>query len=143
MPTTEQANKELVQRFIDELVNEHRYDLADDLLTGDYTRHDPDTPTDERGPGPFLESLERLQDAFPGDITIGEIIAEDDLVAFEGTMRGTHEGEFMGVEPTGTEIEMPGMAMHRIRDGRIAETWATWNFMGVLQQIGAIEGPDE
>jgi steroid delta-isomerase-like uncharacterized protein len=141
--TTEGENKKLVRRFIDEMVNGQHYDLADELLTDDYTRHDPDTPTDEQGPGPFVESLERLQAAFPGEITVGETIAEGDLVAFEATMIGTHEGEFLGVEPTHIEVEVPGQAMHRIRDGKIAETWATWNFLGVLQQVGAVEAPGQ
>lgn len=138
--TTAQENKELVQRFISEVVNGRNYDLADELFTADYTRHDPDAPVDEQGPEPFVEALKQLHEAFSDvEIHVGEIIAEDDLVAFEGTMTGTHEGVFMGVEPTHTAIEVPGNAMHRIRDGRIAETWATWNFLGVLQQLGAVE----
>lgn len=72
-------------------------------------------------------------------VHVGEIIAEGDLVAFEGTMTGTHEGPFRGVDPTQTTIEIPGNAMHRIRDGQIAETWATWNFLMALQQLGAAE----
>lgn len=140
MATTETENKELVQRFISELVNGQKYDLADELLTDDYHRHDPDTPADERGPAPFIESLKQLHQAFPdSEVHIGQIIAEDDIVAFQGTSTGTHEGDFMGVEPTHTTIEIPGNAMHRIRDDQIAETWATWNFLGILQQIGAID----
>lgn len=95
-----EANEELVQRFIRE-ANEENYDRVAELLTADYTRHDPDTPGDERGPEPFVEALQRLHEAFPdSEVHIGEIVAEDDLVAFEGTMTGTHEGVFRGIEPT-------------------------------------------
>ena len=136
MATTTQENKELVQRFIRE-ANDKNYDQVAELLTADYTRRDPDTPGDERGPKPFIEALQQLHEAFPdNEVHVGEIVAEDDLVAFEGTMTGTHEGVFRGIEPTGETIEIPGNAMHRISDDRIAETWATWNFLGALEQLG-------
>jgi steroid delta-isomerase-like uncharacterized protein len=144
METTPADNKTLVRRFVGDVVNEQRYELIDDLFTSDYTRHDPATPETEPGPGPWAESLRRLHEAFPdGEVHIGELVAEDDLVSFEGTMTGTHEGEFWGFEPTDASITVQGNAMHRIRDGKIAETWATWDFLGVLRQIGAIELPTE
>lgn len=142
MATRTRESKELVQRFISEMVNGKNYELADELFTADYTRHDPDTPGDEQGPEPFVDALQQLHEAFPDmEVYVGEIIAEDDLVAFEGTMTGTHEGVFRGVEPTHTTIEIAGNAMHRIRDERIAETWATWNFLGALQRFGVVEEP--
>lgn len=139
MATTTQENKELVQRFIRE-ANGNNYDRVAELVTADYTRHDPDTPGDERGPEPFVEALRQLHEAFPDSaVHVGEIVAEGDLVAFQGTMTGTHEGVFRGVEPTHETIEIPGNAMHRISDGRIAETWATWNFLGAFQQLGVTD----
>lgn len=140
MSTTEAENKELVQRAIRELVNGKNYDMADELFTADYTRHDADTPGDERGAEPFIEELKRLQEAFPdSEVHVGEIIVEDHLVAFQGTLTGTHEGDFRGIEPTNTEIELPGNARHRVRDGQITETWATWNYLGALEQLGVVE----
>jgi steroid delta-isomerase-like uncharacterized protein len=142
MTTTTQDNKALVRRFIDEVVNGQRYELIDELFTSDYTRHDPASPETEPGPGPWSESLKELHTAFPdGEVHVGELVAEDDLVSFEGTMTGTHRGELWGIEPTGASVAVQGNAMHRIEEGRIAETWATWNFLGVLQQIGALELP--
>lgn len=139
MTTILQENKKLVRRFVSE-ANDQNYDQVAELLTADYTRHDPDAGVDEQGPEPFLEALQRLHEAFPdSEVHIGELLAEDDLVAFEGTMTGTHEGVFRGIEPTHESIEIPGTALHRIEDGQIAETWATWNFLAGLQQIGAIE----
>ncbi|MFT4883129.1 MAG: steroid delta-isomerase-like uncharacterized protein [Natronomonas sp.] len=144
MATSAQQNKELVRRFISEVVNGKNYELAEELFTADYTRHDPDTPADKRGPEPFVEALKQLHEAFPDtEVHIGEIIVEDNLVAFEGRITGTHEGPFRGVEPTQTTVEAPGNAMHRIRNGQIAETWATWDFLGVFQQLGAIDQPRE
>lgn len=141
MATTARENKEIVQRFI-RGANNKNYDQVAELLTADYTRRDPDTPGNERGPEPFVEALQQLHEAFPdSEVHVGKIITESDLVAFEGTMTGTHEGVFRGIEPTHETFEIPGNAMHRISDGRIAETWATWNFLGALGQLGATELP--
>lgn len=143
MATTAQKNKELVQQFIRK-ANSKNYEQVAELFTADYTRHDPDASVAEQGPEPFVEALKQLHEAFPdSEVHVGEIVAEDDLVAFEGTMMGTHEGVFKGVEPTHATIEIPGNAMHRIRDGRIAETWATWNFLAGLQQLDVIDEPIE
>mgnify|MGYP006294920703 CR=1 FL=1 len=142
MTTQEQANKNVIQRFISEFVNDKNYDLVDDIFTDEYTRHDPASPESESGPGPWIESMKGLHQAFPdGEVHIGELIAEGDLVSFEGTMTGTHQGDFRGIEPTNTSIEIQGNAMHRIRDGQIAETWATWDFLGLLAQIGVVDPP--
>ncbi|GAA0220971.1 ester cyclase [Halobaculum roseum] len=141
MATTVQENKELVRRFISE-ANAQNYDKVRELFTADYTRHDPDADVAEQGPEPFITALQRLHEAFPdSEVLIGELIAEDDLVAFEGTMTGTHEGVFRGVDPTDERMEIPGTAMHRIRDGKIAETWATWNFLAALQQLDVLDEP--
>ena len=144
MATQEQDNKAVVQRFISEFVNEKKYDLVDDIFTEDYTRHDPASPESESGPGPWVESMKGLHQAFPdGEVHIGELIAEGDLVAFEGTMTGTHQEAFRGIKPTNASIEIQGNAMHRVRDNRIAKTWATWDFLGLLIQIGGVEPPTE
>ena len=141
MATTTTANRELVREFIDE-ANEKRYERVAELFADDYVRHDPDASVGERGPEPFVEALKRLHEAFPdSEAHIGEMVAEDDLVAFEGTTTGTHEGTFRGVEPTHAAFEVPGNAMHRIDDGLIAETWATWNFLDAFQQLGVIGKP--
>lgn len=142
MSTTTRENETVIREFIS-AANDQHYDRVAALFTDDYTRHDPDAGVDERGPGPFIEALKRLHEAFPdSEVHIGELIAEDDLVAFEGTMTGTHEGSFRGIDPTHRQMEIPGNAMHRLRDGQIAETWATWNFLACLEQLGAIDEPN-
>lgn len=144
MVTQQQENKEVVQQFISEFVNGQNYDLVDDIFTEDYTRHDPASPEAESGPGPWVESMKAMNQGFPdGKVHIGELITDGDMVAFEGTMTGTHQGDFRGIDPTNASIEIQGNAMHRIREGQIAETWATWDFLGLLAQIGAVDPPTE
>jgi steroid delta-isomerase-like uncharacterized protein len=143
MPPATRRNEDVVRSFVG-AVNDQQYDRVAGLLTDGYDRHDPDTPGDERGPEPFVASLRRLHEAFPdGEVHVGETVAEDDLVAFEGRMTGTHEGVFRGIGPTGGAFEIPGTALHRVEDGQIAESWATWHFLGLLRQLGVTELPVE
>lgn len=128
--------KAVVQRYIDELVNERRYEVAEEVFAEDYTRHD-----EQYSPEEVVEQLETFE-AFPDlEVTIGAITAEDSLVTVRATARGTHEHEFGGIEPTGETVEMPGIMMHRVEDGKIVESWTHWDVFGMLHQLGAI--PEE
>jgi steroid delta-isomerase-like uncharacterized protein len=137
-------NKEIVNRFINEFVNEGDEAVADQLLSKDYVRYDPDAPSGAQGADEFKEMIRMVGEAFPdSEVKIEEMIGEGDLVVFRGTETGTHEGEFVGHEPTGETFEMTGLAMHRVRDGQIAETWANWDMLGMMQQLGIVPTPEE
>jgi predicted ester cyclase len=80
-----------------------------------------------------------LRQAFPdGGVTIEEVIAEEDKVAVRFTYRGTHQGELMGIAPTGTQVTVSGMDINRIVEGKIAERWAVFDMLGILQQLGVV-----
>jgi len=76
-------------------------------------------------------------------LTIEETIAEWGTVVERLTGRGTHEGEFMGVAPTGKRVEFAGMGLFRIHEGKIAEFRAMPDMLGLMQQIGAIPSPEQ
>jgi predicted ester cyclase len=75
--------------------------------------------------------------------TIEEIIAEGETVAERLTGRGTHQGEFMGVPPTGSRVEFPNIAMVRIREGKIIELRGAPDMLGLMQQIGVVPTPGQ
>lgn len=76
--------------------------------------------------------------AFPDlHITLDEVIAEGDFVAGRSTARGTHRGEFMGMQSTGKSISMPTLTMVRLRDGKIAESWVKNDVTALMRQLGA------
>jgi len=137
-------NKETVSRLINEFVNEGNEEVADELLAPDYVRYDPDAPSGTQGAEEFKEMIRMFGNAFSdAEVSIEEIIGEGDLVVFRGIERGTHDGEFMGHEPTGETFEINGLAMHRVEDGQITATWANWDMLGMLQQLGIVPVPDE
>lgn len=82
----------------------------------------------------------RIRRAFP-DLTVEalEMLVEGDRVAAHFVARGTHEGVFQGVPPTRCEIEATCTAIYRVEDGLIAEAWTTWDSLGLLEQLGAVE----
>jgi predicted ester cyclase len=72
--------------------------------------------------------------------TSDELIAQGDRVAERGTSRLRHTGEFMGIAPTGADIEILGFATYRLRDGRIVEFWGLSDAMGLMQRLRALRG---
>ena len=80
--------------------------------------------------------------AFPGcRIGVHESFSDGDRLVCRFTLTGRHEGTFLGVPATGTEIVLPGITILHFRDGRCAERWSCADMLGVLVQIGAVPPP--
>lgn len=73
--------------------------------------------------------------------SVDDVVAEGKEVVIRVTGRGTHEGEFQGVAPTGRSVTATGVGIGRIENGRIAESWAEYDALGLMQQLGAIPAP--
>ena len=69
-------------------------------------------------------------------------MAHGDRVAVRFTFRGTHRGPFLGAEGTGEAVAVTGVAVHRIADDQIAETWLSWDAFGLARQIGLFLVPE-
>lgn len=107
------------------------------MFTEDSILHDP--TEDVRGPEAFKTYTERYLAAFPDlQYEIQDMIAEDDKVVFRARMRGTHEREFMGFEPTGERFDAEGIIIARIEDGMIAERWVSYDALGMMRQLGIV-----
>ena len=137
-----EANKAVVRRFFDAL-NENRLDvLASDLLSPNCVlRFDGNPPMDSASAvefhGAFLA-------AFPGiHHTIEDQIAEGEWVVTRITVQGTQQGELMGIPPTGKQITVGAINMHRIVDGKIVEQRVMSDALGMLQQLGVIPAPGQ
>lgn len=78
--------------------------------------------------------------AFPDEVPLEEIVAEGDLVSVRHGVIGTHQGEFLGVAPTGKRVSVQEMDIFRIKDGLIVESWSAPDLFGMLNQIGGQSG---
>lgn len=145
-----EANKAVVLRFYDQLNSGNTLEAVDELFAPDFVAHFPGRPHAVRGRDEFKKLLADYLTAFP-DLTetTEALIAEGDLVAIRETYRATHEGHFQGVLPTGTgefqdirptgrPIQLTGIDIYRIQDGRVVEQWIEQDLLGLLQQLGAV-----
>lgn len=134
--------KTTVRRLYEELWNQNHPEKADDLFDAAYMDHDPAAPDTGRGPDAFKRVFATYHTAFPDTrFTVDEIIAEGDRVAVRWTAHGTHHGELMGVRPSGKRATVVGTGFYRVRNGKVLESWTTWDALGLLRQIGAIPEP--
>jgi predicted ester cyclase len=87
------------------------------------------------------QAAEIFRQATPGRHEITMQVAEGDLVVSRIVGRGTHAGELLGIPATNREVETDGIAIHRIRDGKIVEYWSVTDVARVLMQVGALPAP--
>jgi steroid delta-isomerase-like uncharacterized protein len=82
-----------------------------------------------------------LRSAFPDcRMTVEDVVAEGDQVAYRWTFSGTHRGELRGIAATGKRVSISGINVDRIAHGKIAEHWSQADVLGLLQQLGAVPG---
>lgn len=128
---------DLVNRFTDEAWNGGNLDLIDELFSADYVGHDAPRPDPVRGPEGMKDFLRMYHHAFSdAHITIDDVIVRDDKVVTRWTGRGTHDGDLMGMAPTGKAIEFVGIRIFRVANGQIAEGWVVWDTFGLMRQLG-------
>src|SRR3954470_2654288 len=138
MEATTEKNKLVMKRFV-EFINTASEQLAGELISPDAIFYVPGQPEPMRGPTGYLAILGMMRGGFP-DIqwTLEDIVAEGDKLAARFTMRGTHQGNFFGVPPSGKPIKVQAMNFYRLTNGQIIEEHGQPDMLGLLQQIGAV-----
>ncbi len=139
-----EENKALTRRVMEEMFNKGNLDVADELVAPDFVDHDPSMPEDVRGPEGFKEYVRAFRSAFSDlHIRIEDQIAEGDKVVTRWTGTGTHDGDSMGIAPTGNRGEITGMEIRRISGGKLVEGWEGYDALGLMQLMGAIPSAEE
>ena len=130
-----------MRRMEEELFDNRNLDALDEFIAAEYAlRTAPEgTPA---GRDAVRDSIAMYLGAFPDlRISIDELLAVDDKVVGRFTFTGTHEGELMGLAPTGRRIVVRQIAIYRIEGGRVVEEWEVSDQLGLMQQLGAIPEP--
>lgn len=140
-----EENKALARRVSGELYNSGgTLDAADDIYAPDVVAHDPNSPGDMHGPEGVKHFASAFGSAFPDrQSTVEDQIAEGDKVVTRYTFSGTHQGEFLGIPPTGNRVQMTGMYLSRISGGKIVEEWNIYDLLGLMQQLGVSPAPGQ
>ena len=135
-------NKALVRHFFEEVLNQGKLALIDELCAPDFVYHNASTTI--RGREPYKQFLSMYLTAGPDlHFTIEDEVAEGDKVVTRYTTRGTHVGPFMGIPPTGKHVTVTGIAITRIAHGKVVEEWANADELGLLQQLGVVSAPGQ
>jgi len=137
-----EANKDLVRRYIQAIDDNDSSDwsILDEYIAEDFVAHNPPVPGVSLDRDGMKQAAEIFRQATPGTHEIPMQVAEGDLVASRIVGRGRHEGELFGIPATNKEVDTDGVAIHRIRDGKIVEYWSVVDVAHVLQQVGALPG---
>jgi steroid delta-isomerase-like uncharacterized protein len=134
-----ETNKAIVRRYFEQVFNEKQHDLAEEFLAESIELHGS-------GLVPGLEVVKQwltgFATSFPdAQMIIEDVVAEGNRVVARITFKGTHHGELQGIPATGKMVNMPGITIFRMDNGKIVEGWIVNDNLGLMQQLGAIPAP--
>jgi predicted ester cyclase len=135
-----EENKAVVRREMEELFNQGgNIDAADEIIHPDYVSYEP-TSGEVRGIEGAKQFAATYRQAFPDlQNTTEDMVAEGDKVVVRFGARGTHQGETEAFgSPTGKRMDMTGITIKRLSDGKIVEAWTNFDALGMMQQLGLI-----
>jgi steroid delta-isomerase-like uncharacterized protein len=145
-PMSEEENKALVRREIEELFNHTgSLDVVEEVYAPDFIGHDPTMPEAINGIEGARQFAAGMRSAFPDlTCTIEDQIAEGDKVVSRWSASGTHHVETEEMGPaTGNRMEITGISIEQISEGKVVESWDNYDAMGMMQQLGFIPSPEE
>ncbi|MBC9725726.1 ester cyclase [Streptomyces sp. TRM68367] len=137
----EQLNAATARQFFEALGAEEELAPLNSLVIEDYHDHDPANEQDVIGLDALRREVEMWRSAFDFSFTVEDQIAQGDKVCTRWTWNGKHKGDFLGIAATGRNVTMTGMTVHRCTaEGKIAEGWWQYDRLGLMAQLGALEG---
>jgi steroid delta-isomerase-like uncharacterized protein len=124
-----EANKAVVRRYIEEVINQGKIDLIDTLFAP--AMRERVRGLMSGGDDPFPDGYEEIQD----------IVAEGNTVMVRWIFRGTHQATFLDIPATGKRVEVTGYGVYHLEDGQIVADTMTMDWLDALEQLGATIAP--
>ena len=133
-----EENKAKVRRLIQEFLNNGDLAVADEIFATNFVNHSPaiGITADRQGIKQYITMLRSAFSDF--HCTIEDLIAEGDKVAVRVINRGTHRAEFMGISPTGRQVNVTAISIFRFAGGKVVERWNNTDNLGLLRQLGVV-----
>ncbi len=132
-----EENKARFRHYFEEIFNKGNLAVTEEAFAPNLVFHSPIRPEPMRGPEALKQWVTRLHAGFPDiHITIEDLFAEGDKVMARWTWRGTHQGEFEGLPPTGKQVTARAIEIYRFAGGKVEEVWLELDPMHLLQQLG-------
>ena len=130
--------KDIARRFYEEIINQKNVHAIDRFCSSDFVDHNP-PPGGQGSLDATREQFLDLVKAFPDlTMTVQDQIADGDKVANRVLVRGTHKGEYMGMPGSGKTVEIGGIDILRMVDGKAVERWGYFDDLTLMQQLGAM-----
>jgi steroid delta-isomerase-like uncharacterized protein len=134
----------VMKRFVEELWNQRRLEVADAIFAEDCVTHQlrsgMPAAAAPRGPQAIKEHVRGWLASFPDlQFQIEQTLSEGDRVVMQLSMEGTHEGAWLGIPATGKKLQIRMFTLHRVVDGKIVEDWVLVESLGVFQQLEVVE----
>src|SRR5467141_1597213 len=132
-------NKAIVRRLYEEVWNERKLEVVNELISPSHALQGPNIFGSSIGPEAYKRQVSRFLEGYP-DLrwTIENTIAEEDKVVACWTISGTHKGDYMGVPATNKKISVEGITIHHITNGKIMDSYVSWDIWGMMQQLGVV-----
>jgi steroid delta-isomerase-like uncharacterized protein len=139
--TQAEHNKALVRRFFEEVLNQQHTAVLDQIIAPDFRTTFPATAAGREG---FKQTVAAFFRAFPDTHShVEDMIAEGDRVAARGHWTGTHQGEFMGIPPTGKQVMVQYSDIWVVENDKLTDNWVLMDILGMLQQLGVAPTPGQ
>ena len=128
--------KETFRAMMEQVWNQKSAGAIEEYISDDYVGRNPDG--DITGLDGFRQLYATYTSAFPDcNVTIEQLLSDGDWVTFHYVWHGTHDGELMGVAPSGKSVAVHGIGVAQVRDGKVVEDRVVWDTLSLMQQIGA------
>ena len=129
----------LARRYFEEVWNQGRLEILDELLSPAYINHTPSAGNPPPGPDGLKPIVAAMRRAFPDlHFAIEDVIAGRDTVVIRTTMTGTHDGELFGIPPTHHKVRVMQIQIERVKNGRIVEHWRVTDELTLMRQLGVV-----
>jgi len=135
------TNREVIQAFLEDVINKGQLERADDLVKEDFVELDP-LPGQKQGREGLKAVIGALRSAFLDMHWVAnEMVAEGEKVVTRFVWTGTHRGTFLGIPATGKHVEVKGVVIDRLEDGKMADSRILMDTMSLMQQLGVVPAP--
>ena len=130
---------EISRRLVEEVWNNRKLDVVNELVAPAHKNIDTNSPDLGNGPEGYKRLVALYTTAFPDlRVKLNDTISEGDKIVMAWTVTGTHQGDLRGIAPTNKKVSVEGITISRHANGKIVESRASWDMLGMMQQLGVV-----
>jgi len=134
----------LSRGIFEDVWNRKNLNAIDDLMSADYLHHDASSPAVPRGTEGYKQFVQGYMKAFPdARFEIQDEFTDSQNEVTRWTVTGTHQGDLAGIPPTGRRFSVTGISIARVANGKIIESWNSWDALGMMQQLGVVSAENK